>query len=187
MKIDIIICLPDQGFCDGRCQSFHFCAIFSARENTVQIFSVFPADAACSLLKVFPVQHLYQNQLALYLFRLQPLRQLDQSLDPHILSCMKTCCDKDGFSRIFSTDDGCRKGEFSVSDFQETFCFFPFHNRKIQEMIRFYAGYHKHWGGLIIQSLLLTPDCFPDFRISVDSKKSCFPESFYIPLGTTDL
>ena len=186
MEINIIICFFDQGFCDGCCQALHSCAIFFARENTVQIFSVFPADAACSLLKVFPVQHLYQNQLALYLFRLQPLRQLDQSLDPHILSCMKTCCDKDGFSRIFSTDNGCRKSKFSVSNLQESFGFFSFHNRKIQETIRFYAGYHKHWGGLIIQSLLLTPDCFPDFRISVDSKKSCFPESFYIPLRPAD-
>ena len=187
MKIDIIICLPDQGFCDGRCQSFHFCAIFSARENTVQIFSVFPADAACTLLKVFPVQHLYQNQLTLYLFRLQPLRQLDQSLDPHILSCMKTCCDENGFSRIFSTDDGCRKDKFSISELKKAFCFFSYRNRKIQEMIRLYTSYHKHRCGLIIQSLFLTPDRFPYFCVCADSKKSCFSESFYIPTGTADL
>ena len=187
MKIDIIIRLPDQGFCDSCRQTFHLCSVLFARENTVQIFSVLPADTACTLLKVFPVQHLYQNQLALYLFRLQPLRQLDQSLDSHILSCMKTCCDENGFSRIFSTDDGCRKDKFSISELKKAFCFFSCRNRKIQEMIRFYAGYHKHWCGLIIQSLLLTPDCFPDFRIGMDPQKSCFSESFYIPLGTTDL
>ena len=39
--------------------------------HPVQIFSVFPADAACSLLKVLPVQHFYQNQLSVNFFRIQ--------------------------------------------------------------------------------------------------------------------
>ena len=187
MEIDIIICFFDQGFCDGSCQTLHSCAVFFAWENAVQIFSVFPADAACSFLKVFPVQYFYQNKLSVDFFRIQFFGQLDQGLDSYIFSCMKSCCDENGFSRIFSTDDGCRKDKFSISELKKAFCFFSCRNRKIQEMIRFYAGYHKHWCGLIIQSLLLTPDCFPDFRIGMDPQKSCFSESFYIPLGTTDL
>jgi len=49
---------------------------------------------------------------------------------------MKTCCDENGFSRIFSTDDGCRKDKFSISELKKAFCFFSCRNRKIQEMIR---------------------------------------------------
>ena len=165
VKINVVICNFMKILFHRPGQTFHLCSFRISRKFPIQVFTVRQPHTSAARFKGQTIDHFHNDNRALNFFNLQLMGQFYGSLDTHILSCMNTSCDQNGFPFFLSMQDGHRKMKFT--QIQITADLFPRLCTEISQfergILRFFCSTnHKHRCRAIVQLFFFTPYSLPD-------------------------